>query len=66
MVSALVFVPDPRKAGGRYETVTGPVRKLVPHEKKLILLREGSPAEEISLNMDRILDLSGDSLEETD
>ena len=66
VVSALVFVPDPRKAGGRYETVTGPVRKLVPHEKKLILLREGSPAEEISLNMDRILDLSGDNLEEAD
>ena len=65
-ISVLVFVPDARKAGGRYETVTGPVRKLVPHEKKLILLREGSPAEEISLNMDRILDLSGDSLEETD
>lgn len=66
VVSALVFIPDPRKAGGRYDTVTGRVRKLELYEKKLILLREGSPAEEISLNMDRILDLSGDSLEETD
>ena len=65
-VSVLVFVPDPRKAGGRYETVTGRVRKLVPHEKKLILLRDGSPAEEISLNMDRILDLSGSSLDDMD
>ena len=66
VVSALVFIPDPRKAGGRYDTVTGRVRKLELYEKKLILLREGSPAEEISLNMDRILDLSGDSLEEAD
>lgn len=66
VVSALVFVPDPRKSGGRYDTVTGRVRKLDLYEKKLILLRESSPAEEISLNMDRILDLSGDSLEETD
>lgn len=66
VVSALVFVPDPRKAGGRYETVTGRVRKLVPHEKKLILLRDGSPAEEISLNMDRILDLSGSILDDMD
>ena len=66
LISALVFVPDSRKAGGRYDTVTGRARKLDLYEKKLILLREGSPAEEISLNMDRILDLSGDSLEEMD
>ena len=66
VISALVFIPDSRKAGGRYDTVTGRARKLDLYEKKLILLREGSPAEEISLNMDRILDLSGDSLEETD
>ena len=66
VISALVFIPDSRKAGGRYDTVTGRARKLDLYEKKLILLREGSPTEEISLNMDRILDLSGDSLEETD
>ena len=62
----LVFVPDLRKAGGRYETVSGRARRLDLYEKKLILLREGSPAEEISLNMDRILNLSGNCLEETD
>ena len=63
-VSVLVFVPDPRKAGGRYETVTGRVKKLDLYEKKLILLGEEGPAEEISLHMDRILDLSGDLPEE--
>jgi hypothetical protein len=55
-VSVLRFVPDARKAGGRYETVSGPVKKLIPHEKKLIL-RGALPSEEISIDMDRILDL---------
>ena len=58
-VSVLLFVPDEKKAGGRYETVSGKVRRLDPVMKKLILLGEGSPAERISIDMDRILDLSG-------
>ena len=37
---------------------------LDPIEKKLILLGAGSPAREISLDLDRILDLSGDCLED--
>ncbi len=56
-ISVLVFIPDARKAGGRYETVTGRARRLDPVEKKLILLREGAPVREISLDLDRILDL---------
>ena len=58
-VSVLVFVPDPYKAGGRYETVTGRAKRLDPVEKKLLLFGDGIPPREISLNMDRILDLSG-------
>ena len=65
-VSVLLFVPDSRKAGGRYETVTGSARRLDEYEKKLILLGSGSPAREISLDLDRILDLSGDCLEDED
>ena len=65
-VSVLVFVPDPRKSGGRYETRTGRVRRLDTYEKKLILRGDGSPAEEVSLAMDRILDLSGDALSGSD
>ena len=57
-VSVLVFVPDSRKAGGRYETVSGRAKKLDLYEKKLVLLGEGSPAEESSLDMERILGLS--------
>ncbi len=65
-VSVLLFVPDARKSGGRYETVTGTARRLDEYEKKLILLGSGSPAREISLDLDRILDLSGDCLEDED
>ena len=65
-VSVLLFVPDARKAGGRYETVTGPARRLDEYEKKLILLGAGSPAREISLDLDRILDLSGDWTDDPD
>ena len=58
-VSVLVFVPDTRKAGGRYETVTGRAKRIDPAEKKLILLGSGVPPEEIRLDLDRILDLEG-------
>ena len=58
-VSVLVFVSDSRKSGGHYETVAGRAKKLDLYAKRLILLGECSPAGEISLDMDRILDLSG-------
>ena len=57
-ISVLIFVPDPRKAGGRYENITGCARRLDPVEKKLFLLGKGTPAGRIILDMDRILDLS--------
>lgn len=56
-VSVLFFIPDQHKAGGRYETVTGHARRLDPVEKKLVILNDDSPARQITLNMDRILDL---------
>ena len=59
VVSVLVFVPDPNKPGGRYETVTGRAKRLDPTERKLLLLGDGTPPREIRLSMDRILDLSG-------
>lgn len=64
LVSALVFIPDPRKAGGRYETVSGRAKRLDPVEKKLLLLAGNPPFREIALNMDRILDLSGPDMED--
>ena len=57
-VSVLVFIPDSRKSGGRYETVTGRAKRLDAVEKRLALLGNGSPPEEIILDLDRILDIS--------
>ena len=57
-VSVMIFVPDQHKAGGRYETVTGRARRLDPVEKKLILLTEETPPKQLSLDMNRILELS--------
>ena len=31
------FVPDTRKAGGSYTEISGRIKKLIPHEKLLIL-----------------------------
>ena len=55
-ISVLRFVPDQRKAGGRYETLTGTLKRLDMHEKKLILRGNSFPGGEISLDMNRILD----------
>ena len=56
-VSVMVFIPDQHKAGGRYETVTGHARRIEPVEKRLIILNDDSPAKQLTINMDRILDL---------
>ena len=63
-VSVLVFIPDPHKAGGCYKTVSGRARRLDLHEKRLILLSGDSPAEEISLDMNRVLSLTGPGMED--
>ena len=46
------FVPDPLKAGGRYETVTEAIRRIDPVRGKLLLMRTegyGKSSVEISL-----------------
>lgn len=37
VLNIVYFVPDPRKAGGSYMEITGLIKKLIPHEKLLIL-----------------------------
>lgn len=65
-ISALVFIPDTHKAGGCYEAAAGRAKRLDPVEKKLILLGSGTPPDEISLSLDRILDISGIITEDLD
>ena len=37
VLNLVYFVPDTRKAGGSYMEITGRIKKLLPHEKLLIL-----------------------------
>ena len=56
-VTVTFFVPDPHKAGGRYDTVSGLARRLDPVEKRLLLLTDATPPETLSLDMNRILEI---------
>ena len=56
-VTVTFFVPDPHKAGGRYDTVSGLARRLDPVEKQLLLLTDATPPETLSLDMNRILEI---------
>lgn len=37
VLNIVYFVPDARKAGGAYMEITGSIKKLIPHEKRLIM-----------------------------
>ena len=37
VLNIVYFVPDTRKAGGAYMEITGRIKKLIPHEKQLIM-----------------------------
>ena len=37
VLNIVYFVPDARKAGGSYTEISGRIKKLLPHEKLLIL-----------------------------
>ena len=54
VVSVTYFVPDERKSGGAYVTVTGRVKKVDEFER-LLILTDGT-----KIQLDEIQDLSGD------
>jgi len=59
-VSVTYFIPDPLKAGGRYETVTERIRKVDSVGKKLILDRKvGTAGSYMEILMADVLDLYG-------
>lgn len=58
------FIPDPLKAGGRYETVVEAVRRIDPVRGKLILQRtEGYGNTHAEISLDNLLDLRGDPVD---
>ena len=65
-LSFSVFVPDEHKAGGRYETVFGSVKKIDPVSRKVILTSTGAE-DRGSMNriivMDRIIAIHGEQVD---
>lgn len=54
------FIPDPRKAGGRYETVRETVRRIDPVSRKLILERKaGLSRSNAEISIPDILEIHG-------
>ncbi len=59
-ITADYFLPDLRKAGGRYEEVTGVVKRLDPVERCLVLFAANGVSDGQHLDLDRIDALRGD------
>ena len=68
-LSFSVFVPDENKEGGRYETITGSVKKIDPIAGKIILTSTGEEDRgnmNRVLTMDRILAIHGEPVDSLD
>ena len=65
LIADALFVPDEHKAGGRYETVFGSVKKIDPVARKVILTSTGAE-DRGSMNriiaMDRIIAIHGEQV----
>ena len=64
-LSFSVFVPDEHKAGGRYETVFGSVKKIDPVARKMILTSTGAEDRGSTnriIAMDRIIAIHGEQV----
>ena len=65
-LSFSVFVPDEHKAGGRYETVFGSVKKIDPVARKMILTSTGAEDRGSTnriIAMDRIIAIHGEQVD---
>ena len=59
-VTITVFVPDEKKDGGSYVSVSGRVKKIDGAARLLILLSENGISAGEAIFIDRIIDISGD------
>lgn len=66
VLSITYFIPDPKKTGGRYETIKAPVRRVDSGNRKLILITREHPDLPDTIPFDRILDLAGKELPDPD
>lgn len=63
VVSVRFFVPDERKAGGRYETVTGCVRRIDPVGRALVFYAENGISSGRSIPLDAVFSITGELFE---
>ena len=61
------FVPDERKSGGKYITVTEKIKKIAPVARKVILMKKTGPAGmNATIDIDRITEIHGDLVDYMD
>ena len=66
-LSITYFVPDKRKAGGEYVTVTEEIKKIDPVFHKVVLSRtEGAGKRNVEIDIDRIKDIHGELVDYMD
>ena len=66
-VSITFFIPDPLKAGGRYETVTEQVKKIDTVERTVVLEKKvGIAGMNMEIRIEDILDIKGELVDYMD
>lgn len=62
-VTITYFIPDPRKAGGKYSTITAQVKRIEPTELKMVLVTKNQPNIPETIRFDQILSIQGEAVD---
>ena len=65
-VSVTWFIPDEKKQGGRYSTVTAQIKRIDAANQKMVLITKDRPELPETIPFDQIMDLRGDILDDLD
>lgn len=65
-ITILYFIPDEKKKGGRYNTISAQVKRIDSANQKMILVTKDQPDLPETISFDRIMDLQGDILKDID
>ena len=61
ILSITYFVPDAKKTGGEYVTVTEAVKKIDPVSRKIVLMKtEGAARMNVEIDMDKVTDIQSE------
>jgi len=61
-VTITYFIPDERKSGGRYDRVSGIIKKIDPVERRIVLFAGNMISDGRTIDMERISNIEGDLL----